>query len=413
MYQPRRWVIVFVMYFAGLVTSLSQFKVAPLTHILMEQLQINEATVGLLISLFSLISLILVFPGTAILFKIGPLKCGLLSIGCLIAGSAAGCLSGSIPVLLASRVLEGAGMALIGVVGSTVIALYFKPDENSLPMGLWSTWYPAGAGCGLIFSAVVADYFEIWKSSWYFSMILACIAFVLFAVFVRVPKPKFSESSGSSTKIAIEHKALPSVISGFKNIKIWLLGLTLCIFMIGNTGFMSFVTQYSIEVLNMEPSAAGGLSSLGFFASVPGGILAGLVLKRSTPRKNSIAIIACSILAAAIFPVGFCCPPYLLVPYLLVMAAVTVFGYAAILVTVPGITVHPMLIGSGMSIVFFGQTLGGAVGGSFVGALLAANGWSGTVMPIFLIQCLGIVFSIVASLLIGRCSGSCIARVRE
>ena len=114
--KRKSWAVMFVAYLAGVAVALNQFKVPPVMQVLMDSLQVDMATGGWLMSVFSVAGVIFALPAAFLLGRLGPKASGLIALGCTIIGSVLGALAQQVGVLLAGRVIEGVGLALIAVV---------------------------------------------------------------------------------------------------------------------------------------------------------------------------------------------------------------------------------------------------------------------------------------------------------
>jgi MFS family permease len=139
------WIILLVALLAGVAAPFNQFKVPPLMPVLMQRFQLDLGTAGLLMSIFSITGFVLALPAGLILQRLGPKVAGLIAVGCLAIGSALGTLAAGAGFLLATRLIEGAGMGLISVVSPALIAIWFPPEKRGGPMGVWGTWVPLGS----------------------------------------------------------------------------------------------------------------------------------------------------------------------------------------------------------------------------------------------------------------------------
>ncbi|MGB9522037.1 MAG: MFS transporter, partial [Anaerolineales bacterium] len=129
------WIILAVVYFASIAAPLNQYKPPPIMPILMQQLHINLTEAGFLMSSIALTGMILALPGGVILQKYGSKKSGLLALGCLLVGTILGAIAQSFPLLAFSRIIEGIGAGLIGVVAPATLAQWFPADRLGVAMG--------------------------------------------------------------------------------------------------------------------------------------------------------------------------------------------------------------------------------------------------------------------------------------
>ena len=166
--NKKAWLVFVVVYIASVVIPMCQFKVPPVMQLLINDLNINLATAGLLMSIFAIAGIILAVPAAVLLQKLGPKTSGLVALGCAVVGSLIGALAGNATTLLISRIIEGVSMGLIGVVAPAVVCMWFPPEKRGLPMGLWATWVPVGIFLTYNFAGPLSDSFG-WQGLWWFT----------------------------------------------------------------------------------------------------------------------------------------------------------------------------------------------------------------------------------------------------
>src|SRR5690606_7197440 len=109
-----------------------------------------------------------------------------VAAACLIAGAVLGALSSSSAILLFSRFVEGLGMGFISVTAPAAIAAWFPPATRGTPMGIWAAWVPAGSLLMYLVAPTLAANGS-WRSVWWFGAAFAAAAFLLYALFMRLP----------------------------------------------------------------------------------------------------------------------------------------------------------------------------------------------------------------------------------
>ncbi|HEY2384286.1 MAG TPA: MFS transporter, partial [Terriglobia bacterium] len=97
------WVILTVVFLAGVAAPLNQFKVPPVMPVLIDTLHIDISSAGWLMSIFSVTGFILAIPAGYIMQRFGTKTTGLVSIAFVIAGSIGGALSATAGALFLSR----------------------------------------------------------------------------------------------------------------------------------------------------------------------------------------------------------------------------------------------------------------------------------------------------------------------
>jgi MFS family permease len=378
------WIILFVALLAGVAAPFNQFKVPPLMPVLMQRFQLDLGTAGLLMTIFSITGFVLALPSGILLQRLGPKVSGLIAVGCLVIGSALGTLSTGTGFLLATRLIEGAGMGLISVVSPALIAIWFPPEKRGGPMGVWGIWVPLGS----LIMFNIAPALEAsagWQAVWWAGSAFALVAFLLFWLLVRIPP---TVEAGSPTgKQANAAQEMPDLRQALARKNIWLLALAYGCY---NFIVVGVVITYFPTFLNTARgyslANASVVTSISFMVSVFAAPLGGWLSDRLGTRK-----------------------PFLMVPYVilaiwivlafsadgwLVTAAMLVFGVIASLIPISIFAVVPeamgsaRLVGLGMAVLLLGQNLGQLLGPLVFGRLVEKVGWVNSgywVAPVVLI----------------------------
>ncbi len=229
---PYAWVILAVAYLASVAAPFNQFKVPPIMPLLLTSLNIDLAQAGFLMSSMALVGLLLALPAGVILQRLGLKLTGLIALGCIGLGAAAGANASSFNQLLLSRVIEGIGIGLIGVTAPAAIAMWFPPDRQGAPMGLWATWVPVGTLVMYLFAPALAAA-NGWQMVWWVGAGYALLAGVIYALFMRQP-PALRQPG-----LADPHDQ--NILKAISNRNIWLLALTFACF---NLIFVGFATYF-------------------------------------------------------------------------------------------------------------------------------------------------------------------------
>src|SRR3546814_11874796 len=81
---------------------------------------------------------------TDTLFPYTTLFRSVLGLALIALGSAAGALAGTVSMLLAARVVEGAGLLLIIVAAPAVLDRFAASRDRDLAFGIWGSFMPVG-----------------------------------------------------------------------------------------------------------------------------------------------------------------------------------------------------------------------------------------------------------------------------
>lgn len=119
----------------------------------------------------------------------------IFAIGVLLfsAGSLACGLAPTIPVLLAARVLQGIGGALLAPSSLALLGAHFEGAERARAIGAWSSFGALASAIGPIAGGIIVDRFG-WR--WVFGVNLPIAALILAATLLGVRESRSDDASG-------------------------------------------------------------------------------------------------------------------------------------------------------------------------------------------------------------------------
>lgn len=304
---PRyAWIIWAVTFLVSFAAPLGQFKLVsiPLYFIHIPGISpdggflLNASSFGMLMTCVSLIGIVLAFPAAFICRKLGlRLTITIATLGVIIGGLIPALAGTNIVALYIGRFIEGLGIGLTGVSAPTLITLWFPDKTRGVMLGLWCCWVPLSITLDAAVAPAIASVYN-WQGVFWFVIIFALVALILFNIFYKVP-----QGEGASYNVEgsfIECFAL------LKNKNIWLLFVVFCVFIAGQTGivntYLPTFLQTSADTGGWgfsESSAALGLSvvtTIGLVANPLGGAITQrlpLKLKRIMPVLVALIYLFC------------------------------------------------------------------------------------------------------------------------
>ncbi len=383
--KRKAWAVMFVAYLAGVAVALNQFKVPPVMQVLMDSLQVDMATGGWLMSVFSVAGVIFALPAAFLLGRLGPKASGLIALGCAIIGSIIGALAQQVGVLLAGRLIEGIGLALIAVVAPAVISMWFEPQERGLPMGIWASWVPVATFVMYNIAGAIESNFS-WQGVWWFGTAVSLIAFVAYAVVVGVPAR--NAAGKKQTEAPVSYK------EGLLSTNTWLLAIAFAGFNFALVGFSTWAPTFLTQFPGIETAMANFYASLPNLVIIPGGIFAGWILNRTRNRK---AVLAAALTAAAViliwcFRLG---SVSVVVPYMIGVGLIVSFIPSSTFTIAPETVPRPELAGMALGVVSIGQNFGMLIGPPLIANAAAGGNWAYGTYPVIAAS----VIAIAAALL--------------
>ncbi len=137
-----RWVVIVLAYLCMLGFAFTFQSLPPVLTLVAEDLALTHAESGLLMSLFSLPTILLAILAGLLSDCFGPFKIGLISIGIMILGTSIFAASSDFAYAGLGRVIAGMGAATVSIMAAQLVALWFRGAELGTAMGIFSTATP-------------------------------------------------------------------------------------------------------------------------------------------------------------------------------------------------------------------------------------------------------------------------------
>jgi MFS family permease len=361
---PYAWVILLVVFLASIAAPLNQAKVPPLMPIIMDAFQLPLSQAGWLMSVFALTGMILALPAGIFLPRTGPKAMGIIALGCLALGSSLGALSTSATLLLLGRVIEGVGMGLIAVVAPAAIAMWFPPDKQGAPMGIWATWVPVG-NLTMYALAPTLGIRLGWQVVWWIGAAFALLVLVLYSALMRLP-PRLEKSPQQRPASAGLEKALA-------NKMIWLLALEFCCFNLVSMSLSTFFPTFLVNLRGYPLGQAALIASISTMMVLLSAPLAGILSDRIGSRRLVFSFPFLIFAVMMVFP--FIVSGWEIYAFMILLGSVVGAVPTATFAAAPEIMKNPELAGIGLAGVMVGQNLGMFIGPVLFGSLVEWLGW--------------------------------------
>lgn len=365
------WVILFATYMATLALTLNWFKVPPVMTSLINEFNLSYAQANGTMSIFSIMGIILAIPAGYILKSFGIKKTGLFSVGAVTIGSVLGAIASTTTLLLIGRFIEGVGMGLIMVMAPFAISLWFPAQKRALATGLWASCVGIGNIVPLIFAPSIMVAYG-WQAVWWTGAVYSALAFILFAILFRMPRPEEMEAAPAP---ATEEEEPPSLAKGMANKDLWMISISFGIYNLVLLAMLSilptFLETQRAFLLTFEKGLllnASFVTAAIMLASIITAPLGGYISDRLGKRKIMILIpyILMTVMFLFIFKVtGAMIPLYLFVFGIVGGPIATV-----LLAAVPEVARKVQFIGIGMAVAILGQQIGSLVGPWLFGKIL-------------------------------------------
>lgn len=357
-----RWPAVALITGSGMVAALQVGKAVIAAPLLQADLGISLAGIGWLTGIFAALGLIGGIPAGAMVASRGGRRILILGLAITAIGTAMGAMAAGFPLLLISRVIEGAGFLLITVAAPSILPYVTDPSDRDTAFALWACFMPAGMALAML----AGPLFDGWRMIWWAS--LAATVLIGLAVVWVIPEAGqrtfWSWGSILTDTGRILHARQPITLAG-------LFALYSLMFF----ALFSFLPVLLIERMEVSLSSAGLFSALATAACILGNLAAGTLLTRGAPRRT--------VIAGASLVMGLCgfgiFPPVL--PDALVFALCLIFSItgglipATLLATAPLVAPGAALVPVVLGLCIQGSNLGQILGPVVVGGVIEGSGW--------------------------------------
>jgi MFS family permease len=354
----HRWFIIAIIFLARTTMAMQFQSIAPVAPLVVADLGITYAQLGLLIGLYLLPGTVLALPGGLLGQRFGNRRVALWGLALMVIGGFVTASSHSLWPVRGGRLLSGAGGVLLNLILAKMTAEWFAGKEISTAMSIMLISWPFGIGLGAtLFGAVGAV--SSWRFVQHLAAALAAGAFVLVAILGR-DAPGVG-ATGTSLRF------LPNLSP-----RAWALTLTAgAAWMLFNVSFI-LVVGFGPGLLQARGATlghAGFLVSLAIWISTIAVPLGGAVVDR-TRRPNLAVVLGCLLTAGAIMAMPLIGPP---VVWLLLGGVVAGLAPGALMALVPG-TVPPEQLSAALGLFYAIFYLGMAVMQPLAGLLRDVTG---------------------------------------
>lgn len=296
--QKGAWPVMIAVFIGGIMMAFAQYKVTgvlaspdPTAPSIARDLALDNATAGWVLSLFTLVGIFLAFPAVALIKKWGIKVGGLVALAFAIVGGLLGILFANDAVsLIVSRVIEGFGLGLIGVIAPSAIAMWFPIEKRGAPMGIWSSWQMWGICASFFFGIPITNAFGdafgfAWKNLWVVGVVLLIIAIIIYAVVVKVPP-----EGQNHADINDESAGKVSIFAACKYKNAWIMALAGLAFGISNSTVIAWISPFWQATGTADAGLANNMTGAMYLIECFGCIIFGFVLNAIHHRRRFMVI---------------------------------------------------------------------------------------------------------------------------
>lgn len=369
------WPVVFVSVLGGIVAALYVGKVPPALTLIRNDLGLNLVQSGYVISVFNLMGMTTAMLVGTFIDQMNRKKLIIASFILLSVGGMLGSLTDNLPLLLISRVVEGAGFISVAVAMPAVVIAAAAPQDRSLAISLWSVFTPTGMATALVIFPYLAEGIG-WQGVWQVFAVLPLVAAIaVFLVFKQVKLP--SRPSGNPFEI---------ILQTLKTKGLWAIALSFGGYTLQWVSLMVWLPTFLIADMGFEKNIAAVLTACIIAMNIPSNIMGGWLLRNGVAARYLVLIgsvsLGLSILGIFILPLNdmarvVCCFLFSLIGGLI---PACLFAY------VPAYAPSPNHMSTASGMLMQGSTLGQFCGPPMLAyaVSLSDGAWSAAIYPMLM-----------------------------
>jgi len=208
--MTNRWSILAVLFLARLTMGFQFQAVAALSPLVSETNGVGLAEVGLLIGLYLAPGVVVAIPGSALAAWFGDKRIVTLSLVAMLVGAILPLLVGGWGVLVAARLLAGAGGVVLNIVMTKMLVDWFAGREISTAMAVFVNSWPVGIALALAVLPVAAEMGGTQGAGWAVAAVVA-LGLVVFSALYRSPP---GVEQGQVRVKAVRFPVVPLALAG-------------------------------------------------------------------------------------------------------------------------------------------------------------------------------------------------------
>lgn len=255
------------------------FDIGPSLRPIGDAFAVGPADWGLLVAAFLVGAGVLQVPAGLLARRYGARALSLWGPALLAVGGIASALAPSFPILVASRVVAGAGAGLFFSPAIGLVAALFPPGERGLPVGAFSSAFSAGAAAGVFATTLLIPVIG-WRSA----LLLGGVGLALLTVLGRfaIPpgagdaRPAVPRSDGGRLPAALRFRG------------VWAIGLAFIGFEGATFATGQFIVPFGESIRGWSAAVAGAVGTAFVLPSVIGGPVGGPVAERFRNHRTQL-----------------------------------------------------------------------------------------------------------------------------
>jgi len=155
----RRWIILAILFAARAATGFQFQSVGSVSHLLIQDLGLGYAQIGLLLGAYLLPGIVVAFPAGLLGQRVRDKSLGLAGLALMTLSGLALAHADQFAVAMAARIIGGVGGTIVVLVATKMVTDWFDGREIVLAMSILQMSWPFGAMLALPIQAVIAEAF--------------------------------------------------------------------------------------------------------------------------------------------------------------------------------------------------------------------------------------------------------------
>jgi MFS family permease len=171
-------------------------------------LSVSSASTSVVLSAYFIAYALVLLPGGVLVDRYGARRLALVGLGLFAVGAGAGALSSSLALLVATRVVQGAGAGLVSPAALAGAVSGFPPERRGSALGIWG----ASAGMANLVGPLLGGVLTVafgWRANWWALVPLALLAA---AAIVHYVPTLVHESAGEGGRAVLNQVVLAATL---------------------------------------------------------------------------------------------------------------------------------------------------------------------------------------------------------
>ncbi|HEX6675426.1 MAG TPA: MFS transporter [Actinomycetes bacterium] len=345
---------------AGVPAAIALGKVGVVGPLLRPDLGLSLPQLGLAVSAITVVAALLGTPAGIWTGGKGPRRTLLAGLAVMTVAAAAGAAAWGLGPLLGARLLEGVGFLMVVVAAPDLLVRFSRGADRAAALALWGTVIPIGLAVGGIAGGALAPALG-WRGWLGVTAVLPALAAL--AVVAAIPRDP-PRRDGARAPLRLGGLGGTALLAG-----------GFCGLCLVGIAVVSLLPTFLVGERGSGLGTAGAATAVVAFASVPGSLAAGWLLRRGAGlRPLSVTVLAMPLAALPAFRAGGALAVAVAAAAAIMLA--NGVAVAAAFAAVPEVVSDPGQIALAIGVMTQLGSTGTLVGAPLFGAVVAAADWS-------------------------------------